>query len=577
MALQLIDLTTPQPGGKFGDPTKTAWEKVNDNSDYLEDRLQQLAIGAGDGSEALSAIQELQTSIDDFAEAAVYKANLEAATGAALVGYIADRIDAVPTTTLAQIRGFGLFPENFDTQAGTGGDDTAALQKACSVVGAVVWLQAGKTYRVKDVKLENGVAIKGFAGYGYTGDEAHKRPRVLALSGARSIFNVADVRGASVEGIALDGDLTGAHGFTSGSSRLDLSKVTIIRCQVALGGRLDSDSVYTRSAHVTNCVFATNTVGIKDPVDSYFCNGEVANNGTNVSAQAGSNSNSFCNYRLEWATVNNNLRLLGASGQLVGSWQFSNCLFDRGNFASAVFKWCSGLYFDNCVFRRANSSGSAVVENNAGVYMENSQYVTLSNCGVTQGAGDSGEGATSPGYAYSFGPGCSNVSICGGNIFNALTLRGADTVTDLKVSGVNGADDRYNTTSGIQIKNGNVLRSDSFNSLAGSATAAAQLFTRRVQNTYTVNSYTLEVVVRNGSNSQGYTANFIIQLTRGLGAPTATIGVLGEVGTAGAISASGTGTTLDISVSAAAETGTDFNLSLANKTSATLAVTCTLK
>lgn len=64
MALQLIDLTTPQPGGKFGDPTKTAWQKVNDNSDYLEERLQQLAIGAGDGSEALVAIQELQDSID---------------------------------------------------------------------------------------------------------------------------------------------------------------------------------------------------------------------------------------------------------------------------------------------------------------------------------------------------------------------------------------------------------------------------------------------------------------------------------------------------------------------------------
>lgn len=31
MAVTLIDLTTPQPGGKFGDPTKTAWEKANDN------------------------------------------------------------------------------------------------------------------------------------------------------------------------------------------------------------------------------------------------------------------------------------------------------------------------------------------------------------------------------------------------------------------------------------------------------------------------------------------------------------------------------------------------------------------
>ncbi len=30
MARQEIDLTTPQPNGKMGEPTKAAWEKVND-------------------------------------------------------------------------------------------------------------------------------------------------------------------------------------------------------------------------------------------------------------------------------------------------------------------------------------------------------------------------------------------------------------------------------------------------------------------------------------------------------------------------------------------------------------------
>lgn len=31
MARQVIDLTTPQPNGKMGEPTKSAWEKTNDN------------------------------------------------------------------------------------------------------------------------------------------------------------------------------------------------------------------------------------------------------------------------------------------------------------------------------------------------------------------------------------------------------------------------------------------------------------------------------------------------------------------------------------------------------------------
>lgn len=39
MAVTLIDLTTPQPGGKFGDPTKTAWEKANDNFEELDQRV----------------------------------------------------------------------------------------------------------------------------------------------------------------------------------------------------------------------------------------------------------------------------------------------------------------------------------------------------------------------------------------------------------------------------------------------------------------------------------------------------------------------------------------------------------
>lgn len=37
MARQVIDLTTPQPNGKMGEPTKSAWEKVNDMTLELYD------------------------------------------------------------------------------------------------------------------------------------------------------------------------------------------------------------------------------------------------------------------------------------------------------------------------------------------------------------------------------------------------------------------------------------------------------------------------------------------------------------------------------------------------------------
>ena len=72
MALQLIDLTTPQPGGKFGDPTKTAWEKTNDNIEEIGSRLEGAEVGGSNGSEALSKVNELQ---NDLGSAAYLQAN----------------------------------------------------------------------------------------------------------------------------------------------------------------------------------------------------------------------------------------------------------------------------------------------------------------------------------------------------------------------------------------------------------------------------------------------------------------------------------------------------------------------
>lgn len=40
MARQEIDLTTPQPNGKMGEPTKSAWEKVNDMTAEIYDGLE---------------------------------------------------------------------------------------------------------------------------------------------------------------------------------------------------------------------------------------------------------------------------------------------------------------------------------------------------------------------------------------------------------------------------------------------------------------------------------------------------------------------------------------------------------
>ncbi len=59
MARKVIDLTTPQPNGKMGEPTKSAWEKTNDNfeelytevgdaNDKIEDIYSEIATNPGD-------------------------------------------------------------------------------------------------------------------------------------------------------------------------------------------------------------------------------------------------------------------------------------------------------------------------------------------------------------------------------------------------------------------------------------------------------------------------------------------------------------------------------------------------
>ncbi|WP_312681073.1 hypothetical protein [Stenotrophomonas chelatiphaga] len=64
MALQKVDLDTPQPGGRFGDPTRTAWRKHNENLDEIES----LVSGAEQsGAAAVARVVELEDSLGDAA------------------------------------------------------------------------------------------------------------------------------------------------------------------------------------------------------------------------------------------------------------------------------------------------------------------------------------------------------------------------------------------------------------------------------------------------------------------------------------------------------------------------------
>lgn len=71
MALQPIDITTPQPNGKLGDPARVMAEKINANEAYLDDRITTVATAAEDADTKA-------TNAGNAAAAAVPKAGGEA-------------------------------------------------------------------------------------------------------------------------------------------------------------------------------------------------------------------------------------------------------------------------------------------------------------------------------------------------------------------------------------------------------------------------------------------------------------------------------------------------------------------
>jgi len=71
MARQEIDLTTPQPNGRMGEPTKSAWEKVNDMTAELYPLAEGASEDAADALAAANASQATANSAQATANAAL--------------------------------------------------------------------------------------------------------------------------------------------------------------------------------------------------------------------------------------------------------------------------------------------------------------------------------------------------------------------------------------------------------------------------------------------------------------------------------------------------------------------------
>lgn len=568
MAVTLIDLTTPQPGGKFGDPTKTAWEKANDNFIQLESGLGAVEAGAADGEQALTDVTELSSAISS-------------ALGSAIVGYKRVETDTVQRTTYDKLQEWVSVLDFAGVDNSGSADSTAGIQKAISVPGRCVLFPPG-TYLCGALKPANGVHLLGFSGNGYTADETHNRPRLAKLGSASCVLDMTGTRSVSASGLLLDGITGTTPVISSGASRFGALNCRIINGSVGLGGSIPGGgTAYTMTAHLTRCTFASCGTGVQNMIDSFFTECEFANNGNNIYGIDGADSNGFANCRIEWATTGNNIRLVGSAGKKVSSYTFSSCILDRGFGASIFLSHCSDMTFTGGIVRRANRSEATTETGDTNVYMTNCNSITFAGVTHTSGRDDEPdpEDAVTPGYAYTFGPGNRDISIVGGSIVSPFpkgSLRNPDSVAGLKVLGVGGIDERITGGStGPQINNGGVYRSAATGGdVASGASSTRSLLTRRTVNTNSMTAMTLNVTARNTANGSGNSASFLVQLTRLSGTPTIAASKLGEVGGANFINIGGG--TVSLALNNVSADGSSFDVVVTNSGGSSVSVVCIL-
>lgn len=95
MPLQPIDLTTPQPNGKMGEPTRSAWEKTNDNNSYLEGIAQAAQAKADAALPSSSPLVTANTDELRVVTSQVPSGQFQGRTPLNLLGYPGANVDAM--------------------------------------------------------------------------------------------------------------------------------------------------------------------------------------------------------------------------------------------------------------------------------------------------------------------------------------------------------------------------------------------------------------------------------------------------------------------------------------------------
>ena len=292
-------------------------------------------------------------------------------------------------------------------QFGAKGDgktnDTAALQRALDAAGetsGAVFLSPG-VYLSSELHVRAGTALVGLPAWNYSGPGGS----VLQLAGADAtcLLNMTEVRGATIQGVALDGgdQGKGVHGIATKRAKWGPHEdgFRIEGCQVA---RFSGDGVHLECAwcfSVRHCMLAYNAgdgLNLRGwdgfLIDNWFSGNKRAG----YAARQENASVTFTANRIEW-NGEENMVITGADG-----YQITGNFFDRaGTVGIALRKGrgpCSQVTITGNFIKRSGKLADPASHDSAQILLEECQGVTCIGNSLQAGRDDGGTGVWSPAY-----------------------------------------------------------------------------------------------------------------------------------------------------------------------------------
>jgi hypothetical protein len=282
-------------------------------------------------------------------------------------------------------------------------DDTAILQRALDAVGeqsGALFLPPG-IYVTNELHVRPGTMLVGMPAWNYGGPGGSVLR--LASAGSSSLLNLTNARGATIEGVALDGGSLGSgiHGIfvdrTAYPEHEDGFRIE--KCQVA---RFTGDGAHLGCVwcfSVRNCMLAYNggdglTLRGWDGflLDNWFSGNKRAG----FAARQENASITFTANRIEWNGEENMLITGGDGYQITGNF------FDRaGTCGIALRKGrgpCTQISITGNFIKRSGKLAGPKSHDSAQILLDGAEGVTcLGNC-IQAGRDDGGKGVWSPSY-----------------------------------------------------------------------------------------------------------------------------------------------------------------------------------